>query len=177
MVADAQGRQRQAGVGFIVRVGDVAAREDLILRARPCARLEGWRRVQLLRPSFETLAEFIIGPRPPTSRSSISFRRKRWPAPIHGPAPRRQRRSLRPAPDLRGRVLQCHALLRGQGCGALYLVMRGVSIANGGHACAGHPTNPAVLYSSSARARACTAYRGPTWRPRGSGRTLAGGQA
>jgi hypothetical protein len=35
-------------------------------------RLEGWPRVRLLHPSFETLAEFIIGPR---------FARTRWQAP------------------------------------------------------------------------------------------------
>ena len=40
--------------------------------ARTCARLEGWPRVHVLRPSFETLAEFIIGPR---------FARTRWQAP------------------------------------------------------------------------------------------------
>src|SRR5260370_41149717 len=40
--------------------------------ARTCARLEGWPRVPVLRPSFETLAEFIIGPR---------FARTRWQAP------------------------------------------------------------------------------------------------
>jgi hypothetical protein len=38
----------------------------------PGARLEGWRRVHVLHPSFETLAEFIIGPR---------FARTRWQAP------------------------------------------------------------------------------------------------
>src|SRR5580692_12004293 len=46
--------------------------KDLILRSVPCARLEEWPRVRALCPSFETRAEFIIGPR---------FAGTRWPAP------------------------------------------------------------------------------------------------
>ena len=44
----------------------------VILRSGRRPRLEGWPRVRLLHPSFETLAEFSIGPR---------FARTRWQAP------------------------------------------------------------------------------------------------
>jgi hypothetical protein len=44
--------------------------------ARPCARLEGWPLVRASCPSFETLAEFSIGPRGACHRARI--RATRW---------------------------------------------------------------------------------------------------
>jgi hypothetical protein len=54
--------------------------------ARSCARLEGWPPVPWLHPSFETLAEFIIGPR---------FARTRWQAPQEEALPGSQSPRLR----------------------------------------------------------------------------------
>src|SRR5260370_21957940 len=47
--------------------------------ARPCARLEGWPLLHALCPSFDTLAEFLIGPRGACHRARIRATRRRGP--------------------------------------------------------------------------------------------------